>query len=325
MSAHNIIARFPYIEVLYRHIYWRIPFVSSLAGKLASRIRASQSDDDHAIVSTPTLEEFHKGVLKLGLKKGDTVIVHAGIHRFVQAGHTPDEIILQLRETVGPSGTIVVPAMPLLRDEPVAAKRFDDRLFAKPFRYHKGKEHIWTGKLPRALVKCEGSHLSKIPLNSAAAIGAQAEYIIESQPIEPGMTPCGPTSLWARCFELDAKILMIDVNIAHSLTMIHVVEDLFEDEWPIQDWYRNREFIIVDGSSTQRIKMRERKPKWALFYCENRLNRDLLDYKIFLQNKTASGINLAIANSSDLVDFLRNKRPHTYPYFVPTMVGRRRG
>lgn len=323
MSIRTIIERYPIIEVGYRHIYWRIPFLSRFAGKLLRR--GTRSGHGNRVMNISILDEFYNELKKLGLSEGDTVIVHAGAHKFLQNGVAPREIIECLMKVVGPSGTIVAPAMPLLKDEPLPEKRFDDRFYAKPFEYHKGKERIWTGKLPRVLVEHEAARLSKIPLNSAAAIGYNAEHIIENQPMKDGMTPCGQDSLWARCFELDAKILMIDVDIAHSLTMIHVVEDLFENNWPIKDWYRDREFLIFDGTANPiHLKMRERHPKWALYYCEKRFNKDLLSNEIFVQTKTPNGLELSLGDSSRLVAFLRSKRPSTYPYYIPKFVGERR-
>jgi aminoglycoside N3'-acetyltransferase len=318
MAIGTLLARFPIIEVILRHLYWRVPL---LASKLRG-IRRRPSPAQPALQGI--LDEFKTMVLQLGIGAGDVVIVHAETSRFWRSGHSVKDIIYCLQDIVGPAGTIAMPAIPLLKDEPRPEDRFDDSLFAKPFTYRKGKDRIWTGILPLALSRQPGAHLSSIPLNTMVAVGPEAQHIVEAQEFDARMTACGPASPWAKCYALDAKILMIDVDVAHSLTMTHTVEDLFEEEWPIKNWYRPRSFRVIDGGASIDLEMRERRPEWALFYCEKRFNRDLREQKVFHYGETPSGLSLAVGTSRRLVDFLRGKRPSTYPYFIPRMIGKRK-
>ena len=57
--------------------------------------------------------------------------------------------------------------------------------------------------------------------------------------------------------------------------MIHVAEDLYENEWPVKDWYRNRQFRVIDNEFDKEVTIRERHPKWALFYAEREFSKDL--------------------------------------------------
>ena len=314
----KFIARFPVIEVLYRHIYWRVPLVPSILKKLRGQRKPSQR-----LQLPPILPEFSQMAKKMGIGHGDIVIVHSATRKFYQAGHSAHEILNCLFDLVGPTGTIVMPAIPMLRDDPNPENRFNDSLFAKPFFYHKGVDRVWTGRLPKKMGDDPQSYLSSVPLNTVVAKGAHAEEIVEGQDMTDGFTACGPSSAWARCYDLNAKILMIDVDVAHNLTMIHTAEDLFEAEWPIKNWYRTRDFVIQDGDDKRSIQMRERHPKWALFYCEHQFNRDLRDQSIFAYETTDNGLNLALGTSKGLIDFLRSHRPGTYPYLIPKIVGNR--
>ncbi|MDA9136418.1 AAC(3) family N-acetyltransferase [Ascidiaceihabitans sp.] len=314
----KLIARFPVIEVLYRHIYWRMPFVPLLLKKLRDRRKPVNRPR-----LPPILQEFSQMVQQMGIKQGDVLIVHSAMGKFYQAGHSVQEILDLLFDLVGPSGTIVMLAIPILRDDPDPKDRFNDSLFANPFVYNKGVDKIWTGRLPKALCDDPQSYLSSMPLNTVVAKGAHAQEIVEEQNMADGFTACGPGSAWARCYELNAKILMVDVDVAHSLTMIHTAEDLFEAEWPIKNWYRPRDFVIQEEGHKLGVQMRERHPKWALFYCEFRFNRDLRDQSIFVYETTDNGLKLALGTSKGLIDFLRSHRPGTYPYVIPKFIGKR--
>lgn len=318
MGINTLLARFPIIEVILRHLYWRVPLLSSKWRKHRPRLGSAPA------ASGDILGEFKALAGQLGVGAGDTVIVHAEASRFWRSGHSVKDVISCLQEIVGPTGTIAMPAIPLLKDEPRPEDRFNDRLFAKPFTYIKGKDRIWTGLLPLALSRQKGAYLSSIPLNTMVAVGPKAEIIIKAKELEENMTACGPASPWARCYDLDAKIMMIDVDVAHSLTMTHIVEDLFEDEWPIKNWYRPRKFRVIEGHNSIDLNMRERRPDWALFYCEKRFNKDLREQQVFQYGETPSGLPLAVGTSKGLVDFLRGKRPSTYPYCIPRLIGKRR-
>lgn len=316
----GLVARFPYIEVLYRQLYWRIPFVAKFISK---RRKGTVHPTQYA--SEPVLDHLIQSLRDMGITKGDVVIVHSKTARLAKAGHSMQDILNSFLDLVGPEGTIVMPAIPLLDGEPTAENRFQDALYTTPLLYKPKDHQIWTGRLPAAMIEDKRSYVSPTPLNAVVALGAQAKTIVESQPLTTGITACGTDSAWAKCYNLNAKIVMIDVDIAHSLTMIHAAEDLFENEWPIQNWYRLRPYRIVrKGHKEQSIEMRERHPKWALFYCENRFNRDLKTENIFSCQTTDKNLTLAVGTSRKLVDFLRSKRPSTYPYYIPFFVGKRR-
>lgn len=318
MSLSQILARFPILEVIVRHLYWRVPLVANIVGKLRRKpadLPPSRGD---------LLAELATALRDLGIASGDVLIVHSAMRRFFRAGHSVEAVFEVLRDAVGSEGTLVMPAFTILEQEPPPGARFDDSRYEASFTYRKGKERIWTGALPVFVTTLEGARLSSLPLNTVVAVGPHARAIVGTQLPEPGVTPCGPASPWAACLQISAKILMLDVDVAHSLTMIHVAEDVFEDEWPVRDWYRNREFRVIDDGVESPISVRERHPKWALFYCEKMLNRDLFANGVFHHHETTSGLSVDVASSVRLITFLRSKRPSTYPYTIPFFIRRRR-
>ena len=102
------------------------------------------------------------------------------------------------------------------------------------------------------------------PLNTLTALGVSSNDIFYHESINTLDTPCGPLSSWASLARLNSKILMIDVDVAHALTMIHVAEDCYESSWPIPNWYRSRRFNLVNNNIKSSISVRERHPRWAV-------------------------------------------------------------
>ncbi len=264
------------------------------------------------------MPEIRDALLALGLRQGDTLIVHASARRLVAAGHTLEDILDMFFGILGATGTLVMPLFSAFAEEPPAERRFDKKLYSEPFVYRLGKIKVWTGRLPQVLAARDGAKISDIPLNTIVAAGANADRIVPSDAKGAVLTPCGPHSPWAACLDLDAKILMLDAGLAHSLTMIHVAEDLFPSEWPIENWYRPRLFRVISEGRDEVIHLDERDPKWALYYCEARLNKDLQDNGIFAFHATPQGVSLAMGRSEPLVRFLRTKQPSGYPYLIPS-------
>ena len=131
----------------------------------------------------------------------------------------------------------------------------------------------------------------------------------------PLPTACGPYSGWAHLWRHDAKIVMLGVDVAHTLTMNHVAEDSFEQEWPIRDWYRERRAVIIDDGTEIDLIIRERRPKWAMHYTEGKLNRDLRDNGI-VRDAAAGGLPIAVLSAARHLEFLSVRRSRAYPYFL---------
>ncbi|WP_299873351.1 AAC(3) family N-acetyltransferase [uncultured Cocleimonas sp.] len=313
-----IIAKFPVIEILYRNLYWRSRIFHNIGNRISSRSRKKSKNIVPMKIekNSSLLDEMRSSLIKMGIDEGDTILVHSSTTKLNKDGHKPDDIIRSLESIIKSKGTLVFPAFPKHKESPEKFERFDYSNFEKPFEFNKRKNKIWTGLLPRYFVRQEDVYHSSIPINTLAARGFRAKQII-GEDDKTVNYPCGSNTPWEQCLNLNAKIIMIDIDVAHSLTMIHTAEDLFETEWPIKNWYRNRKFNIINGLEKTEININERDPKWALFYCEKRLNYDLKKNNIFQYEKTQGGLNLAVCQSKDLIDFLNQKKHCGYPYYIP--------
>jgi len=97
--------------------------------------------------------------------------------------------------------------------------------------------------------------------------------------------------------------------------MIHVSEDVLDQDWPVSDWYRERKFNIVDGDFRTAITVRERHPRWGAYkFGERTLCRDLMRQKI-LTSVDVDGVTVEVLKAAELIQYLNSRNSKGYPYF----------
>ena len=254
------------------------------------------------------------------ISSGDLIIVHSGyseIKNNCSDLKDPKEIIDGLLEIIGETGTIALPTHPEYVQIKVSKNTVLEETSNEILQFDPIKTKAWTGVLPNVFLGYDGVIRSKHPINTMAAKGPLAETMMKDNIQGDRPLPCGKTSSWMFCKENNAKIIGLGVDLVHSLTMIHVAEDAYHEEWPINDWYRDRDFLIVDGNDKLPIKVRERKTKWGtLFFAERNLRKDLIKDGI-LQVSNIGGIRFEyIHDSNALIEFLRSRNNGGYPYYI---------
>lgn len=318
MNRDTILASSPWVEVLVKSLYWRIKLVNKF---LAHRARKRPKP-----VAVPIGEHKHlpfeqitNQLRELGVSEGDIMIVHASGLALQPTGLSPTQICEQLVDFLGPTGTLALPAIPLYREEPTGPERLTDSICAQRLTYDVRKTPPWTGALPKALMRISGAVRSRHPLNSMAAVGRHAVAMMQAN-IEGDLPlACGLGSAWKYCADRNARIVCLGVDTAHSLTMIHVAEDSWADDWPIADWYRERLFHVKDGDFETDLTVRERRPHWAIYYGERTLQKDLIKLGI-LKVAIVNGLRIETCESAVLIDYLNSRKSSGYPYWVPFWV-----
>ena len=310
---------FPALEVLIRHLYWKNKaghqFVSSV-NEFIGNLSKNKKEGTNSRPVEHGFTTVSSAIKDLGVEKGDTLIVHSSYIEMKHLGISASEINLELERIIGGKGNLVMPAIPLFRGEPRPLDRFDIRNYKSPTVYDVKKSRVWTGALPQALLKKPESLRSRNPLNTMVVSGFNADEIVRNDLFDSSQLPCGSNSVLANCLDFEAKILFLGVDEVHALTMIHVAEDLFEDTWPVKNWYRNRQFRIIDDGYAENVSLRERDPKWALFYAEKRFRRDLVKHGI-LKCVQVDGLTISLCESVELIEFLRSRSSSAYPYYIP--------
>jgi aminoglycoside 3-N-acetyltransferase len=306
----KILAVSPYAEVVARRIYWSSPWLIELARRRG--FAKPRPNTEATQLTWGKIEDFlrHNGV-----RTGSLIIVHSSAAALKPTGLSPSRIIDKLIELVGPSGTLAMPAFPKYEEEPQGIDRVRADVSNLELVYDVQKSVPWTGVLPLRLMRYPGAVRSRHPLNTMVAVGPLAGPMMENNMMGERPLPCGAHSTWKYCADHKAIIVALGVDMAHSITMIHVAEDLHEAEWPVRNWYRDRKFQIVDHGASCHVVVRERHPRWAAHYAERTLSQDLLRHGL-MASARIDGIPVEVVAADKLLQFLARRRATAYPYFM---------
>lgn len=311
----SILSISPWIEVMVKTIYWR----SALAHELLaphSRNRKPPAPSPQTIAERVDFERVLEALDALGARRTGLMLLHSSARALAPTMLSPTEICNALLEYLGPKGTLAMPAIPLYREESTGPERLTDSICERTLHYDVRRTPPWTGALPKALMNVPGSIRSRHPLNSMVAVGPRAEAMMADNIVGTNPLPCGPQSSWKYCADHDATIVCLGVDSSHSLTMIHVAEDSWSEQWPIANWYRERKFHVKDGDFETDLTVLERHPRWAINYAERTLQKDLLRLGI-IEVREVGSIRIEACSSARLIDYLSSKRASAYPYWFP--------
>jgi aminoglycoside 3-N-acetyltransferase len=156
-------------------------------------------------------ENIKAGLMRLGLKKGDTVGVHSSLSSLGYVEGGADTVIDVLLETVGEQGNIVMSTHSANLSED---KRTPEMIalgiswLFKILPYDPSKTPVTTGIIPETFRKRKGVVRGLHPSLSIAASGPKAKVLSEG---------------WHRLSELDGYILLIGVGLDRC-TAMHLAE-----------------------------------------------------------------------------------------------------
>lgn len=192
---------------------------------------------------------FQQQLMDLGLKPGDTVLVHASM-KALGTMRKPEEIIEDIQQVLGKDGTLLFPALTyenVTCEHPV----FDSEL-TEPC----------VGLLPRTFWKMPNVERSVHPTHSVCARGRLAHTLTVGHAMDD--TAVGPHSPFMLLPVYGGKLLFIG-DVLHACTMMHGVEDIVMPPYihirPIRTRFtvngQEREYPVSDdfgwGSEFQRI------------------------------------------------------------------------
>jgi aminoglycoside 3-N-acetyltransferase len=172
------------------------------------RYRMPANDNNRLSV---TKKDIEKGMIELGLKKGDIVGVHSSLSSFGRVEGGADAAIDALMETVGEQGNIVMSthSANLSEDKRTPEeKALGVSWLCKILPYDPETTPVRTGAIPETFRKRKGVIRGSDPSNSVAALGPKAKELSED---------------WHRLLELDGYILLIGVGLERCSAM-HLAE-----------------------------------------------------------------------------------------------------
>jgi aminoglycoside 3-N-acetyltransferase len=300
----KMLAFSPLIEILVRRVYW-------LNFSIFSKFKFSHTNNSNL----SSFEKITTQLVDFGLKTGDILVLHSSYECLQKTGNSPKTIIEKLILLLGEEGTLVMNAGRNFPEEKKNKDYLKYEYIDEIVLYDIKKSRVGTGVLPFTMVKDKRSVISKFPINPIVAIGRNALEMTEHNLLSE--FACGINSSWKFCVDNNAIIVGIGTDLTHSLTMLHVAEDLLAFDWPIKNWYRERRFRVVDSDDNfdKIINIYERRPKWGtLHFAERTLCKDLSNVGI-LKSVIIDGVLVEAIRAKELIDFLNKKNHSGYPYF----------
>lgn len=175
-------------------------------------------------IANPVREgEILSALERVGVRQGDTLLVHSGLSNLGYVEGGTSAAISALRKAVGETGTFLAPAF----TRPY--KTFEGRL-TKDLQYRpydtrpQGQfrdTNITTGALPRAMLREPDACRSGHSTHEWVAIGANAEKVVQGHGLLDA--PAGDTSPMKKALEQGGSVLFLGCGI-NSNTFLHFLE-----------------------------------------------------------------------------------------------------
>jgi aminoglycoside 3-N-acetyltransferase len=186
-------------------------------------------------------------LLRIGIKKGDSILVHSSLSKigFVEDG--PRTIIDALTEVVGETGTLLFPAFS-------ATGRSKDYLETNPV-FDSVNTISQMGIISEYFRKTNGVLRSFHPTDSVCAKGPLAEYYTNTHYGQ--LTPYNEYSPFRKLCEKKGKILMLGTTLNGACTNLHTLEDAMDFKFPVySEKIYNIKMIDKEGrESTMKTKV----------------------------------------------------------------------
>lgn len=173
-----------------------------------------------------TRASLREDLRRIGLRGGDTVLVHAAMRRVGPILNGPDALIGALLDVVGPQGTIMVYTSWETRHEALLDEQgrvlADWRDHVPPFVPSTARAIRINGAIAECVRTTAGARRSANPSASMAAIGALADWLTADHPMNYGY---GPGSPLAKLVEAGGRILMVGAPWS-KCTVVHYAEHI---------------------------------------------------------------------------------------------------
>ena len=163
---------------------------------------------------------------KLGIKPGDTIMLHASVKAIGWAVGGPDIVIQALLDVLGKNGTLMM--LVSWEDSPYNLVEWPEdwqRAYLEecpPFDPATSRAYRKWSILTEYLRTWPGAFRSNHPDASFAAVGALARWITENHPLQYGF---GPGSPLAKLCEARGKVLLLGAPL-NTITLLHYAEHI---------------------------------------------------------------------------------------------------
>ena len=163
---------------------------------------------------------------KLGVKLGDTIMLHTSVKSIGWIVGGPDVVIQALLDALGSKGTLMM--IVGWEDSPYRLAEWNEewqQAYLKecpPFDPKTSRAYRKWSILTEYLRTWPEAHRSSNPEASCAAIGARAKWLTENHPLQYGY---GPGSPLAKLCEANGEVLLLGAPF-DTITLLHYAEHL---------------------------------------------------------------------------------------------------
>ncbi len=178
-------------------------------------------------------QRIYEGLIALGIVNGDSLLVHSSLNAIGKFDNRCQIIIDTLLELLGPSGTLLMPA---LSYKSVTA---ENPLFDVV------KSPSCVGGLTEYFRLLPESVRSLHPTHSVCGLGAKITFLLDNHIKDD--TPCGPNSPFSKLKDIGGKILFLGCSL-RSNTSMHAIEELCNPEYLFDS---SVEYTVIDYSKTK--------------------------------------------------------------------------
>ncbi len=240
-------------------------------------------------------KQFKKHLIKLGIKKGDSICIHSRLISFGRLKGNISEIFNIIKNTIGVNGTIAVPAFTFnLKENDI----YDPKL-SKPYN---------MGALTNFVFSLKNIQRTSNPINSYILYGKKKDICKKVN-----NNKCfGKDSIFDVLNKNNFKLLLLGCNYQEGGTFIHHVEYL------VNAYYRkklilNRKIKILNKIKTHEFEYFARKDyniKTNLLYFEKILLNDNVGNfeKIENSNRLSHLISLKILKNYSINIYNNNNK-----------------
>jgi aminoglycoside 3-N-acetyltransferase len=200
-------------------------FVLEWAKRLKKDQRRKKLKTQEENRSGITKQQLINDLKKIGLKEGDSVLVHSSLSKigFVEGG--AKTVVESLFETIGEKGTLLFPSFP-------AVGRNKTYLEENPVFDIKNTPSQ-MGSITEYFRKLNGVFRSFHPTDPVCAKGLLAEYYTNSHFGQ--LTPYNENSPFRKLCAKKGKILMLGTTLNGACTNLHTLEDAVDFKYPVYD------------------------------------------------------------------------------------------
>lgn len=200
-----------------------------------------RDDATTAVRPRVTSEQLARDLRGLGVELGQTLLVNASLSAIGWVEGGAAAVITAVKEAVGPTGNVVVPAgteensnFSRAQRALIAEMSWDElrayRNLMPAFDKHTTPSGM--GAIAEALRTTVGAVRSDHPQSSFAAIGPQAGQLMADHELESHL---GERSPLAKLYQQNAQVLMIGVGYDYC-TALHLAEYRYTDQPPRQTY-----------------------------------------------------------------------------------------